>query len=105
VAWHRTHDDDRLLSVAVRATDHIDKVFGPEGKEGIDGHPGIEMALVELARVTGERRYLTLASRMLDLRGHGLLGEGRFGSSYWQDHMTVRTATTVAGHAVRQLYL
>jgi hypothetical protein len=105
VAWHRTHDDDRLLSVAVRATDQIDKVFGPEGKEGIDGHPGLEMALVELARVTGERRYLALASRMLDLRGHGLLGDGRFGSSYWQDHAAVRTATTVAGHAVRQLYL
>ena len=34
-----------------------------------------------------------------------LLGAGRFGSEYWQDHAPVRDAATVAGHAVRQLYL
>jgi DUF1680 family protein len=42
---------------------------------------------------------------MLDLRGRGLLGAGRFGAAYWQDHEPVREAATVAGHAVRQLYL
>ena len=63
------------------------------------------MALVELTRVTGEPRYQALAARMLDLRGQGLLGIGRFGPEYWQDHAPVRDATSVAGHAVRQLYL
>ena len=43
--------------------------------------------------------------RQLDLRGRGLLGEGRFGPEYWQDHLPVREAPTVAGHSVRQLYL
>ena len=105
VAWHRGLGDDRLLAVAVRAADRIDREFGPAGREGVDGHPGIEMALVELTRVTGERRYLALAARMLDLRGRGLLGQGRFGAAYWQDHAPVRDAPTVAGHAVRQLYL
>ncbi len=71
----------------------------------VDGHPEIEMALVELYRVTGERRYLDLAAVFIDRRGQGLLGEGRFGSAYWQDHAPVRDAPTVAGHAVRQLYL
>ena len=42
---------------------------------------------------------------MIDRRGHGLLGTGRFGPAYWQDHAPVRDAPTVAGHAVRQLYL
>ena len=55
------------------------------------------MALVELTRVTGERRYLNLAKRMLGLRAHGLLGDGRFGPAYWQDHEPVRTAAEVAG--------
>ena len=105
VAWHRAVGDDRLLAVAVRAADRIDREFGPGGRDGVDGHPGIEMALVELTRVTGERRYLDLAARMVDLRGHGLLGSGRFGPTYWQDHLPVREATVVAGHAVRQLYL
>jgi DUF1680 family protein len=63
------------------------------------------MALVELTRATGDARYLTLAARMLDLRGRGLLGSGRYGPAYWQDHEPVRSATEVAGHSVRQLYL
>ena len=105
VAWHRALDDDRLLAVAVGAADRVDKELGPTGRDGVDGHPGIEMALVELTRVTGDQRYLGLAARMLDLRGRGLLGEGRFGAAYWQDHEPVREAATVAGHAVRQLYL
>ncbi|HET8788032.1 MAG TPA: beta-L-arabinofuranosidase domain-containing protein, partial [Actinomycetes bacterium] len=105
VAWHRELGDDRLLEVAIRAADRIDKELGPGGRDGVDGHPGIEMALVELTRVTGDPRYLALAARMLDLRGKGLLGPGRFGAAYWQDHQPVREAATVAGHAVRQLYL
>jgi uncharacterized protein len=105
VAWHRALDDDRLLAIAVRAADRIERDLGPGGREGVDGHPNIEMALVELTRVTGDKRYLALAARLLDLRGRGLLGEGRFGAAYWQDHLPVREAATVAGHAVRQLYL
>ncbi|GIF70020.1 hypothetical protein Ais01nite_80550 [Asanoa ishikariensis] len=105
IAWHRALGDDRLLRIAVRAVDHAGAALGAGGKDGIDGHPGIEMALVELGRVCGEPRYLALAARMLDLRGHGLLGEGRFGPAYWQDHAPVREAPEVAGHSVRQLYL
>ena len=105
VAWHRALGDSRLLDVAVRAADSVDRVLGPNGREGIDGHPEIEMALVELYRTTGESRYLGLAARMIDARGKGLLGPGRFGPAYWQDHEPVATAAAVAGHAVRQLYL
>lgn len=105
VAWHRALGDRRLLEVAVRAADSVDRALGLSGREGIDGHPEIEMALVELYRATAEPRYLHLASRMIDLRGHGALGLGRFGPAYWQDHEPVATAASVAGHAVRQLYL
>ncbi|SNT60443.1 hypothetical protein SAMN05421812_11295 [Asanoa hainanensis] len=101
IAWHRALDDDRLLRIGVRSVEH----FAAEAPDAIDGHPGIEMALVELSRVCSEPRYLALAARMVDRRGHGLLGDGRFGPAYWQDHAPVRSAPEVAGHSVRQLYL
>src|SRR4051794_29013625 len=77
---------------AVRAADRVDAEFGPGGRDGIDGHPCVEMALVELTWVTGQPRYAALADRMLGLRGKGLRGAGRYGAEYWQDHEPVRTA-------------
>jgi uncharacterized protein len=104
IAWHRALGDDRLLLVAERACASVERALGP-GHEGIDGHPEIEMALVELFRVTGERRWLDLAVSFIDRRGRGWLGKGRFGRGYWQDHLPVREAPSPVGHAVRQLYL
>jgi uncharacterized protein len=105
IAWHRSIDDDRLLAVALRAVATVEAALGPGGRDGIDGHPEFEMALVELYRTTGDARHLELAGRMVRLRGHGLLGPGRFGPAYWQDHLPTRDAAEVAGHAVRQMYL
>ncbi|MEU6177521.1 glycoside hydrolase family 127 protein [Streptomyces coeruleorubidus] len=111
VAHHRATGREDLLTVARRCADHIDDVFGP-GKlvDGVCGHPEIETALVELHRETGERRYLDLAGYFIDRRGHGLLDEDDSrglapGPAYCQDHVPVREAETVTGHAVRQLYL
>jgi DUF1680 family protein len=91
--------------VARRFADHVDSTFGPPGSgkqiDGIDGHPEVETALVELYRETGERRYLDLAGYFVDRHGHGLLG----GEAYCQDRVPLREATDVEGHAVRQLYL
>ena len=105
VAWSRALGDDRLLHVVDRAVARIDAELGPGRRDGIDGHPEIEMALVELYRLTGQERYLATARRQVELRGHGHLGRGRFGAAYWQDVEPVRSARTVSGHAVRQLYL
>jgi DUF1680 family protein len=106
IAWHRALGDDRLLLVAERAVASVWGALGPgDDREGLDGHPGIEMALVELYRATGERRHLDLAATFIDRRGHGWLGPGRFGRAYWQDHLPVREAPAAVGHAVRQLYL
>lgn len=105
VAHHRTTGRPELLEVARKFADHIDSVFGPPGSgkplDGIDGHPEVETALVELYRETGERRYLDLAGYFVDRHGHGLLG----GEAYCQDRVPLREATNVEGHAVRQLYL
>jgi hypothetical protein len=105
VAHQRATGRTDLLDIARKLADHLCDTFGPGRKRGVDGHPEIETALVELYRGTGEARYLELAGYFVDGRGHGWLGAGRFGARYWQDHEPVRTATEVTGHAVRQLYL
>jgi DUF1680 family protein len=63
------------------------------------------MALVELARLTGEQRYLDQAAQFIDRRGHRTLPEREFGRTYFQDDVPVRRATVLRGHAVRALYL
>ncbi|MGP3964878.1 glycoside hydrolase family 127 protein [Nonomuraea sp. 3N208] len=105
VALDRAAGRDDLLRIARRFTDLLHRHFGPGREEGVCGHPEIETALVELYRHTGEERDLTLAQRMIDLRGLGLLKTGHFGAQYFQDHLPVRQARTAVGHAVRQLYL
>ena len=109
IAWRRFQGDDRLMDVARRLVDHIMTVFGPGKREGAPGHPEIELALVEMARETGEERYADLALFFLGQRGRRQLGAddrtGHVGPGALQDHVDTREATTVEGHAVRQLYL
>ena len=101
IAHYRATGRDALLNVARRFADHVVAAFGPGGREAVPGHPEIELALVELYRCTGEAAYLAQAQRFVDLRGKGLVG----GEAEHQDHVRVRDATEMAGHAVRQLYL
>ncbi|WP_188194248.1 glycoside hydrolase family 127 protein [Nonomuraea sp. SYSU D8015] len=103
VARLRMHGEDRLTQVAVRAADHVCRRF-MEGTETC-GHPEIEMALVELYRVTGAERYLEMARRFVDRRGLPALADIPFGRAYYQDDMPVRQAQVFRGHVVRALYL
>ncbi|MFI1024689.1 glycoside hydrolase family 127 protein [Streptomyces olivaceus] len=105
VAAHRTTGATGLLTVARRAADHLADVFLDDEGPGLDGHPEAETALVELYRVTGEERYLALASALVERRGRGLVGRHKHGARHRQDHLPVREAPAVTGHAVRGLYL
>ncbi|MFC7534225.1 glycoside hydrolase family 127 protein [Actinoplanes sp. GCM10030250] len=93
----------QVVSVARRFADLLVQRYGQSGET--DGHPEVETALVELYRVTGHRPYLDLAARFVENRGHGVLGEGRFGPRYFQDHEPLRDTAEVTGHVVRQVYL
>ena len=116
VAHFAATGSESLLEVAVRFADHICDIFGPEeeGKRpAVDGHEEIEMAMVELARRTGESKYLEQARFFVDARGYGLLGGRAYhtehglagGREYHQDHKPFREMDEVVGHAVRALYL
>jgi DUF1680 family protein len=71
VAHHRATGKTKLLNIARRFADHIDATFGPGKKDAVPGHPEIELALVELSRECGDKRYLDLAGFLIDQRGHG----------------------------------
>lgn len=105
VAQFRATGSRALLDVAIRYADHLVATFGPDRLHGTDGHPQIEMALVELYRTTRTRAYLDLAQYFVDARGHGILRSGRFGPAYFQDDVAVRDARSIRGHAVRALFL
>lgn len=105
VARIRGGRDDTLVRVARRAADHVCATFGVDGLPAVCGHPEIELALVELYRATGQRRYLDQAKLFVERRGRSTLPDIEFGRSYYQDDIPVRDAETFRGHAVRALYL
>lgn len=105
VARVRTTGERDLLEIAERMVDLVRATFGPDRLHGVDGHPEVETALVELYRVTGRPEHLELARYFVEARGHDLTDPTGERSAYYSDHVPVREATTVDGHAVRALYL
>jgi uncharacterized protein len=105
VAQVRATGDRGLLDVAVRLADHLVATFGPDRRHDVDGHPVVEMGLVELYRETGRTEYLELARYFVDARGHGLMAGYAQEPTYFSDRVPVREQTTVEGHAVRAVYL
>jgi DUF1680 family protein len=103
IAASRQVNDDRLLGVALRFADLAVERFGT-GSD-VCGHPEIEMALVELGRHTGDRRYTQLAADLVERRGRGALPLSIFPAPYFQDHQPFRSLDSVTGHAVRMAYL
>jgi len=61
VAHNQATGKRSLLEIALRLADHLDSTFGPGKQAGIPGHEEVELALVRLYRLTGEKRYLLLA--------------------------------------------
>ena len=94
----------QAMDIATKLADHLVKEFAGQRK-GLDGHPIVETALVELYRATGTAAYRDLAAQFVEQRGRGLVGDSGYGRRYLQDHEPVRETTTEVGHAVRALYL
>ena len=103
VAYYQATGKRRLLDIALKTADLLDRTFGP-GKQSIwPGHQITEMGLAKLYRVTGDSRYLKLAKFLLDERGpDGSPGSGR---KYNQSQAKVIDQTEAVGHAVRATYM
>ncbi len=112
VAYIKAPGEERFLKAMCKYADYIEKCFKTEKTASFvtPGHPELELALVKLYELTGERRYFDLAQYFIDEHGKGHPGDqGTFLPSgnalYNQDEMPLKDRTTINGHSVRALYL
>lgn len=124
VAHYQATGKRTLLDVVCRLADLAVRTFGTGSGQipGYCGHEEIELALVKLARATGEERYRQLAAYFLDQRGQApnyyeleARRRGEDGKLPWHMHhdglatlqaaRPVRELTEPVGHAVRMMYL
>ena len=123
VAYHQATGSQKALDIAIKLADHIDSSFGPEeGKiHGCDGHEEVEIGLMRLYHLTGEKRYLKLSEYFLLQRGQDPdffkrqfredTGKPAIGGlynaplTYFQIHAPILEQDTAEGHAVRLVYM
>ena len=124
IAYYETTGRRRWLDVMERYVEHIRQTFGPAPgqKRGYCGHQEIEIALIKLYRLTGERKHLDLATYFINERGRqphyfDIEREERENKGwewqrytqgtyeYSQSHRPVREQDKVVGHAVRAMYM
>jgi uncharacterized protein len=105
IALYRANGDRTLLDACIRFVDRfLLPNFGPGANQKgiVSGHPEIEMALIELYRTTGERKYV-------DLAGYILQGDPRIPLRpqqivYMYCGIPFTSRTRLEGHAVRAMY-
>ena len=98
VAHYQATGKRTLLDIALKSADLVNKDFGYDRIKVYPGHQVIEMGLVKLYRVTGDKKYLDLARFFLDIRGPK-------GRSYNQANLRPVDQTEAVGHSVRATYM
>jgi DUF1680 family protein len=104
IAYYRATGNRKLLDGGIKFANYLVENFGPDKRPALTGHPELEMALVELYRTTGDRRYL-------DFAGYLLSGVERERLKLTDDQITYlfsgipfTSRTQLVGHAVRAMY-
>ncbi len=105
IACYRATGDRKLLDAGIRfVNDFLIPNFGPgrDKKPILSGHPEIELALIELYRITGDKRQLDLAGYIL--RGDDRIKIPAWGYVYHFCGIPFTSRTHLEGHAVRAMY-
>jgi DUF1680 family protein len=103
VAHYQATGKRTLLDVALKSANLLTQVFGPGRRLDPPGHQEVEIGLVKLYRVTGDKKYLDQARFFLEQRGNAA-GHTLYGA-YNQDHLPVLQQKEAVGHAVRAGYM
>jgi uncharacterized protein len=98
VAHYQATGKRTMLDIALKSADLVNKDFGYDKVKVYPGHQVIEMGLVKLYRITGEKKYLDLAKFFLDIRGPK-------GQAYNQANLKPVDQTEAVGHSVRATYM
>ncbi len=104
IAIYRANGDRRLLDAGIRFVDYLIKIGGPGKQPLLTGHPELELALAELYRTTGERKYLDLAAYLLSGVEKDRLKLTPRSLGYMFSGSPFTSRETFEGHAVRALY-
>ncbi len=114
VAHHLATGSYTFINVALKNAELVYNEFGWGKREIAPGHQEIEIGLIKLYRLTGDRKWLELAQFFLDVRGRpgdyihhpaGSRFEVYNDSVYLQMHKPLLEQTEAAGHAVRGGYM
>lgn len=109
----------RLLDVMLKNAEHIYTHFITEKAEGYPGHPEVELALLKMYRVSGNKHCLELAEHFINVRGVDttfyrreadardwtVWGNNADDLAYQQAFAPVRDQSDAVGHSVRAVYL
>ncbi len=104
IAWQRGTGDRKLLDVGVRMVEYLIRDFGPGKKPIFEGHPEIELSLIELYRSSGDRRYLELAKYFLEGDPRNVDKVRPQDLVYLNTVIPFTSRTQLEGHAVRSMY-
>jgi len=104
IAYYRATGERKLLDAGIRfVNDFLLPNYGPApSKPIVSGHPEIEMALIELYRITADKRHLNLAGYILEGDARAPFPERR--TIYMFSGTPFTSRTKLEGHAVRAMY-
>ena len=123
VAYYEATGKRKLLDVAIKNAELINRIFGLGKIESPPGHQEIEIGLIRLYRATKNKDYLKLAKFFLDIRGNKdrkgykdyisimsnpgqlLPLSGEIKLQFNQTHARVIEQEEAVGHAVRAAYM
>lgn len=118
-AYYEATGKEKLLQVMLKNMEHIYRHFIVEKHPGFPGHPEVELALLKLYRVSGNKHCLELAEHFINIRGvdphfyekekakrdWSVWDNDPTDTDYSQASRPVREQQDAVGHAVRAVYL